>query len=89
MPIDKVLHQPKGYATVTFMMPEHAVKAYTELDGTVFCGRMLHLLPAKTEKLENDDDDGAYYTILIIIIHKYKIYNNVLLNNNIEKCYIP
>lgn len=40
------------------MMPEHAVKAYTELDGTAFCGRMLHLLPAKTEKVD-DDDDGT------------------------------
>lgn len=58
MPIDKVLRQPKGFATVTFVMPEHAVKAYTELDGTVFCGRMLHLLPAKTEKLDNESDDG-------------------------------
>ncbi|XP_047030277.1 probable RNA-binding protein 19 [Helicoverpa zea] len=57
MPIDPISRQPKGFATVTFVMPEHAVKAYSELDGTAFCGRMLHLLPAKTEKLENDDDD--------------------------------
>ena len=60
MPIDSMSRLPKGFATVTFVMPEHAVKAYTELDGTAFCGRMLHLLPAKTEKLENDDDDGMY-----------------------------
>ncbi|XP_050350556.1 probable RNA-binding protein 19 [Nymphalis io] len=57
MPIDPVLRQPKGFATVTFVMPEHAVKAYTELDGTAFCGRMLHLLPAKTEKLIDEEDD--------------------------------
>ncbi|KAF9421150.1 hypothetical protein HW555_002862 [Spodoptera exigua] len=57
MPIDPILRQPKGFATVTFVMPEHAVKAYTELDGTAFCGRMLHLLPAKSEKLEDDEDD--------------------------------
>ncbi|CAH0585622.1 unnamed protein product [Chrysodeixis includens] len=57
MPIDPILRQPKGFATVTFVMPEHAVKAYTALDGTAFCGRMLHLLPAKTEKLENESDD--------------------------------
>lgn len=30
-------------------MPEHAVKAYSELDGTVFHGRMMHLLPGKTK----------------------------------------
>ncbi|XP_034831745.1 LOW QUALITY PROTEIN: probable RNA-binding protein 19 [Maniola hyperantus] len=57
MPIDPILRQPKGFATVTFVIPEHAVKAYTELDGTAFCGRMLHLLPAKTEKLEDEDND--------------------------------
>lgn len=61
MPIDPVSRQPKGFATVTFVMPEHAVKAFTELDGTAFCGRMLHLLPAKTEKLENESDDGEFY----------------------------
>lgn len=57
MPIDPVLRRPKGFATVTFMIPENAVKAYTELDGTAFCGRMLHLLPAKTDKLANESDD--------------------------------
>ncbi|KAJ0176548.1 hypothetical protein K1T71_007727 [Dendrolimus kikuchii] len=57
MPVDPVLRQPKGFATITFMMPEHAVKAYSELDGTSFCGRMLHLLPAKTEKLDKESDD--------------------------------
>ncbi|XP_049873113.1 probable RNA-binding protein 19 [Pectinophora gossypiella] len=56
-PIDKVLRQPKGFATVTFVMPEHAVKAYSALDGTAFCGRMLHLLPAKTEKLDDESGD--------------------------------
>merc|ERR1719192_3099505 len=28
-------------------MPEHAVKAFSELDGSTFMGRLLHLLPAK------------------------------------------
>jgi multiple RNA-binding domain-containing protein 1 len=40
----------KGYACITFMVPENAVKAYSELDGKVFQGRMLHLLPGKTKK---------------------------------------
>lgn len=34
-------------------MPEHAVKAYTALDGTAFQGRMLHLLAGKSKP--NDD----------------------------------
>ncbi|XP_053609018.1 probable RNA-binding protein 19 [Plodia interpunctella] len=57
MPIDPVLRQAKGFATVTFMMPDHAVNAYSQLDGTSFCGRMLHLLPGRTEKLDQDSDD--------------------------------
>lgn len=36
-----------GLAFITFMLPEHAVKAYEALDGQIFQGRLLHLLPAK------------------------------------------
>ena len=36
LPIDNITKKVKGYAFITFMMPEHAVKAYAELDGTVF-----------------------------------------------------
>lgn len=50
LPVDKVTRKLKGFGTVTFLMPEHAVKAYTELDGSVQDGRMLHLLPAKSQK---------------------------------------
>lgn len=49
MPIDQSSRIPKGFATITFLIPEHAVKAYAELDGSVFHGRMLHLLPAKAK----------------------------------------
>lgn len=48
MPVDRETRRMKGFATVTFVMPEQAVAAYSKLDGTVFHGRMLHLLPAKT-----------------------------------------
>lgn len=61
MPIDSFLRQPKGFATVTFMMPEHAVKAFSDLDGTTFCGRMLHLLPAKTETPDDEDEEGLSF----------------------------
>lgn len=46
MPIDKNTKQPKGFAFVTFTFPEHAVKAFSELDKTPFQGRLLHLIPA-------------------------------------------
>jgi multiple RNA-binding domain-containing protein 1 len=42
------------------MMPEHAVLAYTELNGTLFHGRMFHVLPGKAnDKKEADSDDEA------------------------------
>ncbi|RKP20854.1 RNA-binding domain-containing protein [Rozella allomycis CSF55] len=47
MPIDKETKKIKGYAYVTFMIPEHAVKAYMELDHSIFQGRLLHVIPAK------------------------------------------
>lgn len=49
VPLDKLTRKIKGYGVVTYLIPEHAVKAFTELDGTVFHGRMLHLLPGKAK----------------------------------------
>ncbi|XP_030380932.1 probable RNA-binding protein 19 [Scaptodrosophila lebanonensis] len=54
LPVDKLTRQIKGFGTVTYMMPEHALKAFNSLDGTDFHGRLLHLMPAK--ELANDDD---------------------------------
>ncbi|XP_014277556.2 probable RNA-binding protein 19 [Halyomorpha halys] len=61
IPVDKFSRQVRGYGIVTFLMPEHAVAAYCKLDGTVFHGRMLHLLPGKAKEEEKDSDiDGPY-----------------------------
>jgi len=49
MPIDSYTKKLKGFAFVTFMFPEHAVKAFSELDRTDFQGRLLHLIPAKAK----------------------------------------
>jgi len=39
-------------------MPENAVQAYNELNGTMFHGRMFHLLPGKSnDKTEADESD--------------------------------
>lgn len=57
LPIDQNTRKIKGFGTVTFVMPEHAVMAFSELDGHIFHGRMLHLLPAKSEKQKDLDDD--------------------------------
>ncbi|XKL60987.1 hypothetical protein PGB90_008044 [Kerria lacca] len=52
VPLDKLTRKIKGYALVTFLLPENAVKAYTALDGTIFHGRMLHLLPGKAKEAD-------------------------------------
>ncbi|KAL0127217.1 hypothetical protein PUN28_005487 [Cardiocondyla obscurior] len=62
LPVDRETRRPKGFGTVTFLMPEHAVKAYSELDGSVLDGRMLHILPAKAKpSLENVNEDNLTY----------------------------
>lgn len=52
LPVDRFTRKLKGFATVTFLMPDNAVAAYTKLDGTIFHGRMLHLLPCKAKNTE-------------------------------------
>ncbi|XP_025974990.2 probable RNA-binding protein 19 isoform X2 [Dromaius novaehollandiae] len=56
-PIDRLTKKPKGFAFVTYMIPEHAVKAYAEMDGQVFQGRMMHLLPSTIKKERKEDAD--------------------------------
>ncbi|XP_004843785.1 probable RNA-binding protein 19 isoform X2 [Heterocephalus glaber] len=57
-PIDSLTKKPKGFAFVTFLFPEHAVKAYSAVDGQVFQGRMLHVLPSTIRK-EASEEAGA------------------------------
>lgn len=57
-PIDSLTKKPKGFAFVTFMFPEHAVKAYAAVDGQVFQGRMLHVLPSTIRKEAGEDADA-------------------------------
>ncbi|CAH1179142.1 unnamed protein product [Phaedon cochleariae] len=54
LPVDSTTKKMKGFGTVTFLMPEHAVKAYAELDGSVLQGRMLHILPGKSKDTTED-----------------------------------
>ncbi|NXO00824.1 RBM19 protein, partial [Rhinopomastus cyanomelas] len=57
-PIDRLTKKPKGFAFITYMIPEHAVKAYAEMDGQVFQGRMMHLLPSTIRREKIEDGDG-------------------------------
>ncbi|CAG9827411.1 unnamed protein product [Diabrotica balteata] len=55
LPIDVSTKKMKGFGLITFLMPEHAVKAYSELDGSILHGRMLHLLPGKSKDTNEED----------------------------------
>nr|XP_050028787.1 probable RNA-binding protein 19 [Dermacentor andersoni] len=57
--IDRVTRKPKGFAFVSFLFPEHAIRAFTELDGQMLQGRLLHLLPAKAKKSEEEEGQGT------------------------------
>ena len=50
LPIAQDTKKIKGFAYVLFTVPDDAVRAYTELDGKVFQGRLLHILPAHEQK---------------------------------------
>uniref|UniRef100_A0A1A9VUG3 RRM domain-containing protein n=1 Tax=Glossina austeni TaxID=7395 RepID=A0A1A9VUG3_GLOAU len=62
LPIDSVTRQIKGFGTVTYVMPEHAIKAFNQLDGSTFHGRLLHLMPGKSKTKESDDENDAGLT---------------------------
>ena len=59
IPIDKLTKKPKGYAFILFLLPEHAVNAYTALDGSIFQGRILEILPGKEKLRAPDEEDGG------------------------------
>ena len=48
----------KGIGFVQFMIPETAVKALAEMDGSFLSGRILHVLPAKPKPTFNFDNAG-------------------------------
>uniref|UniRef100_A0A8R1I6C4 RRM domain-containing protein n=1 Tax=Caenorhabditis japonica TaxID=281687 RepID=A0A8R1I6C4_CAEJA len=54
--IDKKTGSCKGFAIVEFVFPEAAVAAYAALDGYVFKGRMMHILPGD-EKREKPSEE--------------------------------
>ncbi|KFB52930.1 AGAP005249-PA-like protein [Anopheles sinensis] len=64
VPIDSLTRKVKGFGTATFLMPEHAVVAYNELNGTFLQGRMFHILPAivkNDEQAEEEATDGTNF----------------------------
>uniref|UniRef100_A0AAV2MRD7 RRM domain-containing protein n=1 Tax=Knipowitschia caucasica TaxID=637954 RepID=A0AAV2MRD7_KNICA len=58
-PIDPLTKRPKGFSFVTYMIPENAVTALAKLDGHIFQGRILHVLPSTIKKEKSDSADGG------------------------------
>ena len=56
IPLDKEESHSIGYAFITFVFPEHAVKALEELDESIFQGRLLHLMPSKNKDVKSIND---------------------------------
>ncbi|XP_037025606.1 probable RNA-binding protein 19 isoform X2 [Bradysia coprophila] len=61
LPIDGVTRIIKGFGTVTYVLPEHAVIAFNKLDGTTFHGRLLHLIPGKSLPDEEQETDSMNF----------------------------
>lgn len=59
LPVDRLTRRPKGFAFISFLLPDQAAKAFETLDGSTFQGRMLHLLPSKPKQDEEGDESGA------------------------------
>ena len=59
LPIDKNTRKVKGFAFVTYVIPENAVQAYSKLDGTTFQGRLLHLIAGKAKLSEEELAEGV------------------------------
>lgn len=85
LPIDSTTRKLKGFGLVTFLMPEHAVKAYSELDGSILHGRMIHLLPGLSKDKEDHPslDDGII--ILRILIWDKLIFPRLIDSTNYKK----
>ena len=66
IPLDKEGSHSIGYAFITFVFPEHAVKALEELDGSIFQGRLLHLMPSKDKDI-GSIDDGKISGVWVIL----------------------
>ncbi|KAJ3111200.1 hypothetical protein HDU96_005900 [Phlyctochytrium bullatum] len=57
--VDKESKKPRGYAFVLYLLPEHAVKAYSALDKKIFQGRILDIIPAKERQMQKESESTS------------------------------
>ncbi|RNA26777.1 putative RNA-binding 19 [Brachionus plicatilis] len=86
MPIDSFSKKPKGFAYITCMFPEKALQAFNELDGTVYQGRMLHIIAAKSKTEAEEIDEKNFKqkkkTELKKKAHNSHNWNSLFINQN-------
>ncbi|XP_066520410.1 probable RNA-binding protein 19 [Hoplias malabaricus] len=58
-PIDTLTKKPKGFAFITYVIPENAVTALAQLDGHIFQGRVLHIIPSRIKKEKTEEWPNA------------------------------
>ncbi|TVK90450.1 putative RNA-binding protein 19 [Bagarius yarrelli] len=58
-PIDSLTKKSKGFAFITYMIPENAVSALAQLDGHIFQGRILHIIPSRIKKEKPEQGPNA------------------------------
>ncbi|KAI9486704.1 MAG: hypothetical protein EXX96DRAFT_516924 [Benjaminiella poitrasii] len=56
MPIAKDTKKSKGYAYILYLLPEHAIKAYEDLDMKTFQGRLLHVIPSEEKPASKEEE---------------------------------
>ncbi|XP_013085618.2 probable RNA-binding protein 19 isoform X1 [Biomphalaria glabrata] len=61
LPVDSLTKKVKGFAHIVFVFPEHALKAYTELDYTSLHGRLMHILPGRDLEAEAESNEKSSY----------------------------
>ncbi|KAF2207265.1 hypothetical protein CERZMDRAFT_71649 [Cercospora zeae-maydis SCOH1-5] len=56
IPLDKTSGAAKGFAYVQYTDPDSAERALVELDGRIFQGRLMHILPGAAKREKKLDD---------------------------------
>ncbi|PKY15514.1 hypothetical protein GLOIN_2v1452054, partial [Rhizophagus irregularis DAOM 181602=DAOM 197198] len=84
MPIDKETKKQKGFAYILYHIPEHAVKAFIELDNKFFMGRLLHIIPSR-EKPQSRDSDPTERDETKSTSHNDSIAESIANRFNIKK----
>ena len=82
----------KGFAYVTYLFPEHAIKATNELTFKPFHGRLIHIIPSSKNEEEDDGDNDNFKKKKLKkqkqSLQDEKCWNTLFLNQNAVSEYL-